>query len=125
MQAELKLFDNRPITLYLQLQRPRRRNVANKKEPGLQVRQESLLAQEAALTGSSEETGSEGYDAEIASSMETPTGSSDLNILDYYRLVNHDANFTKCFRTKWRGKRKDRKRCLPSSSKRVRSAGSS
>ena len=72
MQAELKLFDNRPITLYLQLQRPRRRNVANKKEPGLQVRQESLLAQEAALTGSSEETGSEGYDAEIASSMENP-----------------------------------------------------
>lgn len=48
-------------------------------------------------TGSSEETGSEGYDAEIASSMETPTGSSDLNILDYYRLVNHDANFTKYF----------------------------
>jgi hypothetical protein len=38
MQAELKLFDNRPITLYLQLQRPRSRNVANKKEPGLQVR---------------------------------------------------------------------------------------
>lgn len=26
-----------------------------------------------------------------------PTGSSDLNILDYYRLVNHDANFTKYF----------------------------
>lgn len=44
------------------------RNAANKKEPGLQVRQESLLAQEAALTG-----------------------SSNVNILDYYRLVNHDA----------------------------------
>ncbi len=25
------------------------------------------------------------------------TGSSDLNILDCYRLVNHDANFTKYF----------------------------
>ena len=123
MQAELKLFDNRPITLYLQLQRPRRRNVANKKEPGLQVRQESLLAQEAALTGFSEETGSE--DGVNASVEAYPTGSSEVNILDYYRLVNHNANFTKCFRTKWRGKRKDRKRCLPSSSKRVRSAGSS
>ena len=29
--------------------------------------------------------------------METPTGSSDLSIFDYYRLVNHDANFTKYF----------------------------
>ena len=128
MQAELKLFDNRPTALYFAIAETtakESRNAANKKEPGLQVRQESLLAQEAALTGSSEETGSEGYDAEIASSMETPTGSSEVNILDYYRLVNHNANFTKCFRTKWRGKRKDRKRCLPSSSKRVRSAGSS
>ena len=48
-------------------------------------------------TGSSEETGSEGYDDGIASSMETPTGSSDLSIFDCYRLVNHDANFTKYF----------------------------
>ena len=74
-------------------------------------------------TGSSEETGSEGYDDGIASSMETPTGSSDLSIFDCYRLVNHDANFTKYFWMKWRGKRKDRKHCLPNSSKRVRSAG--
>lgn len=29
--------------------------------------------------------------------METPTGSSDLSIFDCYRLVNHDANFTKYF----------------------------
>ena len=29
--------------------------------------------------------------------METPTGSSDLSIFDHYRLVNHNANFTKCF----------------------------
>ena len=95
MQAELKLFDNRPITLYLQLQRPRRRNVANKKEPDLQVRQEPLLAQEAALTGSIEGTGSE--DGGNASVEVRPTGSSEINILDYYRLVNHDANFTKYF----------------------------
>ena len=95
MQAELKLFDNRPITLYLQLQRPRRRNAANKKEPGLQVRQEPLLAQEAALTGSIEGTGSE--DGGNASVEVRPTGSSEVNILDYYRLVNHDANFTKYF----------------------------
>ena len=74
-------------------------------------------------TGSSEETGSE--DGVNASVEAYPTGSSEVNILDYYRLVNHNANFTKCFRTKWRGKRKDRKRRLPSSSKRVRSAGSS
>ena len=100
VRAELKLYDNRPTALYFAIAETtakESRNAANKKEPGLQVRQESLLAQEAALTGSIEGTGSEGYDAEIASSMETPTGSSDLNILDYYRLVNHDANFTKYF----------------------------
>ena len=37
------------------------------------------------------------YDAGIASNIDTPTGSSDLSIFDYYRLINHDANFTKYF----------------------------
>ena len=100
VRAELKLYDNRPTALYFAIAETtaeESRNAANKKEPDIKARQEPLLAQEAAFPGSSEETGSEGYDAEIASSMETPTGSSDLNILDYYRLVNHDANFTKYF----------------------------
>ena len=77
VRAELKLYDNRPTALYFAIAETtaeESRNAANKKEPGLQVRQESLLAQEAALTG-----------------------SSNVNILDYYRLVNHDANFTKYF----------------------------
>ena len=42
-------------------------------------------------------TGSQDYDAGIASNIDTPTGSSDLSIFDYYRLINHDANFTKYF----------------------------
>ena len=101
VRAELKLFDNRPTTLYFAIAETtaqESRNAANKKR-----------------------TGSEGYDAGIASNMETPTGSSgretdlqvrrepllareaalpvssDLSIFDYYRLVNHDANFTKYF----------------------------
>ena len=77
VRAELKLFDNRPTTLYFAIAETttqESRDAANKKR-----------------------TGSEGYDAGIASNMETPTGSSDLSIFDYYRLVNHDANFTKYF----------------------------
>ena len=148
VRAELKLFDNRPTTLYFAIAETttqESRDAANKKRTGsesrgdgvsttdsvttgssekeldLQVRQEPLLTQEAALPVSSERTGSEGYDAGIASNMETPTGSSgretdlqvrrepllareaalpvssDLSIFDYYRLVNHDANFTKYF----------------------------
>lgn len=124
VRAELKLFDNRPTTLYFAIAETtaqESQNAANKKRTGsesrgdgvsttdsvttgssekeldLQVRQEPLLTQEAALPVSSERTGSEGYDAGIASNMETPTGSSDLSIFDYYRLVNHDANFTKYF----------------------------
>ena len=124
VRAELKLFDNRPTTLYFAIAETtaqESRDAANKKEPDRKVRQEPLLAQEAAFPGSSEKeldlqvrqeplltqeaalpvsserTGSEGYDAGIASNMETPTGSSDLSIFDYYRLVNHDANFTKYF----------------------------
>ena len=124
VRAELKLFDNRPTTLYFVIAETttqESRDAANKKRTGsesrgdgvsttdsvttgssekeldLQVRQEPLLTQEAALPVSSERTGSEGYDAGIASNMETPTGSSDLSIFDYYRLVNHDANFTKYF----------------------------
>ena len=100
VRAELKLFDNRPTTLYFAIAETtaqESRDAANKKEPDRKVRQEPLLAQEAAFPGSSERTGSEGYDAGIASNMETPTGSSDLSIFDYYRLVNHDANFTKYF----------------------------
>lgn len=124
VRAELKLFDNRPTTLYFAIAETttqESRDPANKKRTGsesrgdgvsttdsvttgssekeldLQVRQEPLLTQEAALPVSSERTGSEGYDAGIASNMETPTGSSDLSIFDYYRLVNHDANFTKYF----------------------------
>ena len=50
------------------------RNAANKKEPDRKVRQEPLLAQEAAFPG-----------------------SSDLTITDFYDLVKHDANFTKYF----------------------------
>ena len=42
-------------------------------------------------------TGSQDYDAGIASNIDTPTDSSDLSIFDYYRLINHDANFTKYF----------------------------
>ncbi len=147
VRAELKLFDNRPTTLYFAIAETttqESRDAANKKRTGsesrgdgvsttdsvttgssertgsqgydagiasnmetptgssgretdLQVRREPLLAREAALPVSSERTGSEGYDAGIASNMETPTGSSDLSIFDYYRLVNHDANFTKYF----------------------------
>ena len=124
VRAELKLFDNRPTTLYFAIAETttqESRDAANKKRTGsesrgdgvsttdsvttgssekeldLQVRQEPVLTQEAALPVSSERTGSEGYDAGIASNMETPTGSSDLSIFDYYRLVNHDANFTKYF----------------------------
>lgn len=124
VRAELKLFDNRPTTLYFAIAETttqESRDAANKKRTGsesrgdgvsttdsvttgssekeldLQVRQEPLLTKEAALPVSSERTGSEGYDAGIASNMETPTGSSDLSIFDYYRLVNHDANFTKYF----------------------------
>lgn len=124
VRAELKLFDNRPTTLYFAIAETttqESRDAANKKRTGsesrgdgvsttdsvttgssekeldLQVRQEPLLTQEAALPVSSERTGSEGYDAGIASNMETPTGSSDLSIFDYYCLVNHDANFTKYF----------------------------
>lgn len=124
VRAELKLFDNRPTTLYFAIAETttqESRDAANKKRTGsesrgdgvsttdsvttgssekeldLQVRQEPLLTQEAALPVSSERTGSEGHDAGIASNMETPTGSSDLSIFDYYRLVNHDANFTKYF----------------------------
>ena len=124
VRAELKLFDNRPTTLYFAIAETttqESRDAANKKRTGsesrgdgvsttdsvttgssekeldLQVRQEPLLTQEAALPVSSERIGSEGYDAGIASNMETPTGSSDLSIFDYYRLVNHDANFTKYF----------------------------
>ena len=59
------------------------------------MRQEPLLAQEATFPGSSEETGSE--DGGNASVEAYPTGSSEVSILDYYRLVNHDANFTECF----------------------------
>lgn len=98
VRAELKLYDNRPTALYFAIAETtakESRNAANKKEPGLQVRQESLLAQEAALTGSIEGTGSE--DGGNASVEVRPTGSSEVNILDYYRLVNHDANFTKYF----------------------------
>ena len=98
VRAELKLYDNRPTALYFAIAETtaeESRDAANKKEPGLQVRQESLLAQEATLTGSSDGTGSE--DGGNASVEAHPTGSSDINILDYYRLVNHDANFTKYF----------------------------
>lgn len=124
VRAELKLYDNEPTALYFAIAETtaqESRDAANKKRTGsesrgdgvsttdsvttgssekeldLQVRQEPLLTQEAALPVSSERTGSQGYDAGIASNMETPTGSSDLSIFDYYRLVNHDANFTKYF----------------------------
>ena len=56
---------------------------------------EPLLTQKTAFPGSSEGTGSE--DGGNASVEVRPTGSSEVNILDYYRLVNHDANFTKYF----------------------------
>ena len=124
VRAELKLYDNEPTALYFAIAETtaqESRDAANKKRTGsesrgdgvsttdsvttgssekeldLQVRREPLLTQEAALPVSSERTGSQGYDAGIASNMETPTGSSNLSIFDYYRLVNHDANFTKYF----------------------------
>ena len=101
VRAELKLFDNRPTALYFAIA--------------------ETTAQESRDAANKKRTGSQGYDAGIASSMDTPTGSSgretdlqvrrepllareaalpvssDLSIFDYYRLVNHDANFTKYF----------------------------
>ena len=100
VRAELKLFDNRPTTLYFAIAETtaqESQNAANKKRTGSESRGDGVSTTDSVTTGSSERTGSEGYDAGIASNMETPTGSSDLSIFDYYRLVNHDANFTKYF----------------------------
>lgn len=124
VRAELKLFDNRPTTLYFAIAETtaqESQNAANKKRTGSESREDGVSTTDSVTTGSSERTGSEGYDAGIASNMETPTGSSgretdlqvrrepllareaalpvssDLSIFDYYRLVNHDANFTKYF----------------------------
>ena len=124
VRAELKLFDNRPTTLYFAIAETttqESRDAANKKRTGSESRGDGVSTTDSVTTGSSERTGSEGYDAGIASNMETPTGSSgretdlqvrrepllareaalpvssDLSIFDYYRLVNHDANFTKYF----------------------------
>lgn len=124
VRAELKLFDNRPTTLYFAIAETttqESRDAANKKRTGSESRGDGVSTTDSVTTGSSERTGSQGYDAGIASNMETPTGSSgretdlqvrrepllareaalpvssDLSIFDYYRLVNHDANFTKYF----------------------------
>lgn len=124
VRAELKLFDNRPTTLYFAIAETtaqESRDAANKKEPDRKVRQEPLLAQEAAFPGSSERTGSEPRGDGVSTTDSVTTGSSgretdlqvrrepllareaalpvssDLSIFDYYRLVNHDANFTKYF----------------------------
>ena len=100
VRAELKLFDNRPTTLYFAIAETttqESRDAANKKRTGSKSRGDGVSTTDSVTTGSSERTGSQGYDAGIASNMETPTGSSDLSIFDYYRLVNHDANFTKYF----------------------------
>lgn len=124
VRAELKLFDNRPTTLYFAIAETttqESQDAANKKRTGSESRGDGVSTTDSVTTGSSERTGSQGYDAGIASNMETPTGSSgretdlqvrrepllareaalpvssDLSIFDYYRLVNHDANFTKYF----------------------------
>lgn len=124
VRAELKLYDNEPTALYFAIAETtaqESQNAANKKRTGSESRGDGVSTTDSVTTGSSERTGSEGYDAGIASNMETPTGSSgretdlqvrrepllareaalpvssDLSIFDYYRLVNHDANFTKYF----------------------------
>ena len=83
----------------LRSQRPQRRKARTRqiKKTGSESRGDGVSTTDSVTTGSSERTGSQGYDVGIASSMETPTGSSNLSIFDYYRLVNHDANFTKYF----------------------------
>ncbi len=96
--AELKLYDNRPTALYFAIAETTAessRDSANKKRTGSKMEESTQKDTRQPSTGSSEETGSE--DGGNASVEAHPTGSSDLNILDYYRLVNHDANFTKYF----------------------------
>ena len=98
VRAELKLFDNEPTSLYIALAETTAessRDSANKKRTGSKMEESTQKDTRQPSTGSSEETGSE--DGGNASVEAHPTGSSDLNILDYYRLVNHDANFTKYF----------------------------
>lgn len=98
VRAELKLYDNRPTALYFAIAETTAKNsreAANKKRTGSEMEESVLKDTRQPSTGSIEETGSE--DGGNASVEAHPTGSSDINILDYYRLVNHDANFTKYF----------------------------
>lgn len=90
VRAELKLYDNEPMALYFAIAENKKRtgslmeestlkdtrqpSTGSSENPDRQVRQEPLLAQEAALPS-----------------------SSDLTITDFYNLVKHDANFTKYF----------------------------
>lgn len=98
VRAELKLYDNRPTALYFAIAETTAKNsreAANKKRTGSEMEESVLKDTRQPSTGSIEETGSE--DGGNASVEAHPTGSSDINILDYYRLVNHDADFTKYF----------------------------
>ena len=100
VRAELKIFDNEPTSLYIAIAETTAKNsreAANKKRTGSEMEESVLKDTRQPSTGSIEETGSQPRGGAVSNADIATTGSSDINILDYYRLVNHDANFTKYF----------------------------
>lgn len=101
VRAELKLYDNEPTALYFAIAETtaqESQNAANKKRTGSESRGDGVSTTDSVTTGSSgRETDLQVRREPLLAREAALPVSSDLSIFDYYRLVNHDANFTKYF----------------------------